>query len=102
MSNPDDRFPRALLSLSDSELTMLMAAAAPLPLVTRPAFLEAVAARAQCLPAIGPGSLHRLLREAQAEFLNGKPIDGTGKPPTPAISAQARPCRSGRPRKPSA
>ena len=89
-------FHRRLLALTDDQLARLMAAAAPLQLLDRPAFLETVAARVQALSEIGPGALHCLLREAQAEFLRAPALDGTGSaPPAGFVSRRRRAGRRG-------
>ena len=98
-----DQFPRPLLSLDDSQLAALMAASRPLQPADRSAFLQHVAANLP--PDVGPGSLHRLLRETQQAFLKTKALDGTMRPsmsappvePVKAVAATRT--GPGRPRK---
>ena len=99
MSDPTDSFPRSLLSLTDAELSTLMARRNRCRLPTGPPF-ETVAARLQRLPAIGPGSLHVLLREVQAEFLRTKsPFEDGGAKPMSAQNSRPWTRGPGRPRK---
>jgi hypothetical protein len=57
------------LPLSDDEISAIYAAAAPIPVEDRGPFLEAIAAALSAESAIGPGALHRLIRELQPRFL---------------------------------
>ena len=101
MPTAADSFPSSLLSLTDDQLSSLMAAAAPLQVADRRPFLELVAGNLETLPAVGPGSLHVLLREAQAAFLRAKAIDGTADTAKTMSAQNSRPWvrRPGRPRK---
>ena len=68
-----------LLSLSDDQLSAVMAASAQLQQPDRPLFLETVAAHLKCVPeGVGDGSVHRVLREVLGDFLRGRALDGTG------------------------
>jgi hypothetical protein len=59
------------IKLSDNELDAVMAAARPLPVEMRDAFLQAVArALRRCNGDIGPGLVHRVVRELQPEFFD--------------------------------
>jgi hypothetical protein len=61
-------FPAGLLSLSDSQLSAIMAAAHPLQPAARAGFLEAVAARLAGEPEPGDGTVARAARELQRQF----------------------------------
>jgi hypothetical protein len=61
----------ALLSLSDEEMAVIWAAAEPIPRHRRGDFLKAVANALAANPAVGPGNIHRAIRETQREFLSG-------------------------------
>ena len=61
-------------------------------------FLELVAANLQCQPQIGDGVVHRVLREAMAEFLRERPFDA--KPPAGEVRTRPwvrRPTKRRRP-----
>ena len=51
--------------LSDDELSAVLAAARPLAVERRDAFLQQVASSLQSCGEIGPGSVHRAIAEAQ-------------------------------------
>jgi hypothetical protein len=55
--------------LTDSELDSVMAAARPLPVERRDAFLQAVAGALQGCEVIGPGLVARICAEVQPRFL---------------------------------
>jgi hypothetical protein len=57
------------LSLSDDELAAVMQAAAPLPPRDREAFLVDVAGELANYPEIGPGVVHRVVRQIQRQHL---------------------------------
>lgn len=77
MSSPAaDDFP---ISLSDDEMDAVLRAAGALQYADRAAFLEMVAASLRYEPALGPGSVHRVVREAMGEFLRARPILEDGK-----------------------
>ena len=77
-------------SLSDDQLVALDRAAAALQVADREAFVQAVHDRLDG-QAIGPGSLHRALAAAQAEFLRARPLLPNGRPArAPYHSARAR------------
>src|SRR6516162_10472877 len=54
------------ISLSDSELSAVMAAAAPLQVLDRTAFLSSIAHRLRQEPEMGPGTVNRVIRELLA------------------------------------
>jgi hypothetical protein len=59
------------VSLDDDQLAIVMAAAQPLEPTARHAFLIAVAAElAKDSPELGPGSIHRLVREMQPRYFD--------------------------------
>jgi hypothetical protein len=60
---PPNGFPAGLLSLSDSQLSAIMAVAHPLAPAARSAFLEAVAARLAGVVELGDGVVSRCCRE---------------------------------------
>jgi hypothetical protein len=53
------------LALSDSELAAVFTAARPLPVERRDAFLQEVAALLRGSVAVGPGTVHRAIEQAQ-------------------------------------
>jgi hypothetical protein len=57
-----------LIALSDEQLAAVMAAAQPLALADRSAFLEDVAAALAALPTIGDGVVNRVVREVQPKY----------------------------------
>lgn len=61
--------PMPPIRLSDSELDAVMAAARPLPVARRDAFLQAVAAELQGRQ-IGPDLVHRICAEVQREYFD--------------------------------
>lgn len=67
------------LPLSDDQRAAVLRAAAPLQEPDREPFIQAVYDRL-CGQLIGPGSLHRALREAQAEFLRSRPVISAKQP----------------------
>jgi hypothetical protein len=56
------------IRLSDSELDAVMAAARPLPVESRDAFLQEVASLLRGCDEIGPGTVHRAIAMAQRRF----------------------------------
>jgi hypothetical protein len=56
--------------LSDSELDAVMAAARPLPVERRDAFLQAVASALQGCREVGPGVVYRVAAQVQREFFD--------------------------------
>lgn len=60
------------ISLSDQELSQIMAASAPLPPPQRPRFMQAVADRLAVYPEAsrGAGLVHRILVETQRKFFD--------------------------------
>jgi hypothetical protein len=59
-----------MLKLSDSELDVIFAAARPLQVEDRDAFLRAVAERLSSLPHLGDGLVFQICREVQREHWN--------------------------------
>jgi hypothetical protein len=57
------------IRLTDSELDAMMAAARPLAVERRDAFLQAVAAELRGCE-IGPGLVHRVIAQVQREFFH--------------------------------
>ena len=103
MSPPaNGSFPPALLSLSDGELSAVMAAAGGLQQCDRPAFLEMLAAHVAALPEVGPGVLHRCVRQILGDMRRSIARGGSYPPPErrPILSALTRKRGSvGRPRR---
>jgi hypothetical protein len=58
------------LHLSDSELDAVMAAARPLNVNVRDAFLQAVAAALAGCSEVGPGTVYRIVAETQRRFFD--------------------------------
>ena len=59
------------IRLTDSELDVVMAAARPLPVETRAAFLQDVAAAlANCNGNVGPGTIFRVCRDMQRKHFD--------------------------------
>jgi hypothetical protein len=58
--------PHEPISLSDAELSAIMAAATPLHPIDRSAFLSSVAHRLRHEPEMGPGTTNRIIRELLA------------------------------------
>lgn len=67
------------LQLDDRQMDALLAAAHPLPPDRRSAFLAACAQELAKLPAIGDGSVHRIVMAVQRQFW--RPIENRGRPP---------------------
>jgi hypothetical protein len=63
------------LPLSDADLAMLYALAAPIDQSRQPEFMEAVTSRLEASPpaAVGPGTLHRTARTVLADFWSPPP-----------------------------
>jgi hypothetical protein len=62
--------PHRILSLSDSALEQVMAAAHPLAPDQRGPFLEALAGRLSGVGEIGDGAVHRAIRELQRDYFD--------------------------------
>jgi hypothetical protein len=60
----------APLRLSDDELSAVMSAAASISVERRAAFLQQVARELANCPEIGPGVIHRIVRETQRAFFD--------------------------------
>jgi hypothetical protein len=60
---------RPLLSLSDDELNHIMAAAAPIPVDRRDAFLKQVVSSLAACKETGPDVVHRIAAATQKQFL---------------------------------
>ena len=70
-----------VVSLSDTELTAIMDAARPLAPGDRDAFLRSVAAElAQYPDELGPGVVHRLVREVQRRYFDPPSFVGCSAP----------------------
>jgi hypothetical protein len=70
------------VSLDDDQLAIVMAAAQPLEPTARHAFLIAVAAElAKDSPELGPGSIHRLVREMQPRYFDAPRLATTVSAP---------------------
>jgi hypothetical protein len=70
------------IRLTDSELDAVMAAARPLPVARRDAFLQEVAAELRHCNEIGPGVVHRVCAETQRRFFDPPDLgraSGSGK-----------------------
>jgi hypothetical protein len=69
-------FPSTLLTLSDHQLSIVMAAAHPLPRRAHQEFFEAVAARLSGVVEIGDGLVARTCRETQRGFFDPPQLIG--------------------------
>jgi len=58
------------ICLSDDELTAIFAAAKPIAVERRDAFLKQVAALLSGCVEVGPGTVHRAIEQAQREFFD--------------------------------
>jgi hypothetical protein len=68
------------ISLTDSELDAVMAAARPLAPCDRDAFLQHIAQVLTTMPMRGPGSVHRAIAELQRRYFVDPDLRvGTGK-----------------------
>ena len=78
------------LPLSDADLAMLYALAAPIDQSRQPEFMEAVTSRLEASPpaAVGPGTLHRTARTVLAELL--EPAAGSSAGQARAARASQR------------
>jgi len=56
--------------IQDDEMTLITDAARPLAVKDRDPFLHALAAELAKYPAVGPGLIHRLIRETQKQFFD--------------------------------
>jgi hypothetical protein len=65
-----DRRPSSPIALSDDELEAILAAARPLDVHVRDAFLQRVAASLRDCGEVGPGTVHRAIAQAQKEFFD--------------------------------
>jgi hypothetical protein len=70
-----------MLTLTDDQLDTVFAAAQPLDVADRAAFLQAVAAALRNRPEPGDGDVHRAVREAQRLYFRA-PLD-TAHAPVP-------------------
>ena len=70
MSTAADRLP----PLNPDLISAIHTAAAPLQVADRGPFLETIRDRLRGQTALGEGLLHRVLAEAQAEFLQARPL----------------------------
>jgi hypothetical protein len=80
---PDSTQPPGLpmppIHLSDSELDAVMAAARPLAVERRDAFLQAVAGALRGCGEIGPGVVHRVCAETQRAFFDPPDLSRPGR-----------------------
>jgi hypothetical protein len=65
------------IRLTDAELDAVMAAARPLAVDRRDAFLQRVASTLRDCVEVGPGSVHRAIAEAQREFFDAPVLEET-------------------------
>jgi hypothetical protein len=68
------------IRLSDSELAAVMAAARPLAVDVRDAFLQHVAAALASCAEIGPGTVYRVIAETQRKFFDPPDLRDEGAP----------------------
>lgn len=68
-------------ALSTAELDTIAAFAAPLTPTDREAFIDEVVGRLAAAAEIGPGLVHRTVREVQAKFVADRRVVGVGRPP---------------------
>ena len=68
--------PSTMLSLSDDELSALMAAARPIPARSRDQFLRDVVSELSKFPEIGPGIIARICARLQRDYLNAPSLRG--------------------------
>jgi hypothetical protein len=66
------------IALSDAQMNAILAAATPLQPRARQAFLREVAQLLQSEPALGDGSLHRLLVVVQRKHFDAPDLRGAG------------------------
>jgi len=59
-----------VISLTDDEMTLVTDACRLLAVKDRDPFLRALAAEIAKQPAVGPGLIHRLIRETQRQFFD--------------------------------
>jgi hypothetical protein len=64
------------IRLTDSELDAVMAAARPIAIGRRDAFLKAVASRLAGQGELGPGVVYRVVSETQRAFFDPPDLDG--------------------------
>jgi hypothetical protein len=69
-------FPHTLLSLSDAQISIIMAATRPLQAGDRPQFLEEIAGRLAGLNEIGDGTVARICRDLQRAYLVPQDLRG--------------------------
>jgi hypothetical protein len=67
------------IRLSDSELDAVIAAARPLDVGVRDAFLQAVAAALANCTDIGPGTIYRIVAETQRKFFDPSDLSQTSR-----------------------
>jgi hypothetical protein len=66
------------LRLTDDELDAVYAAARPIAVQARDAFLQALAQNLSSAGELGPGSLYRVIRETQRQFFDPPELTNTG------------------------
>jgi hypothetical protein len=79
------------LSVTDEQMNMILAPAAPLQLVDRGPFLEALALTLRSEPTVGDGVVSRCCRQLQHEFMRGRwPSDTETGPGAPNVLRKLR------------
>jgi hypothetical protein len=69
--------PAGLLALSDSQISIILTAASPLPRRVHQAFFEALAARLATVPELGDGIVNRCCRELQRTYFEPPDLVGS-------------------------
>jgi hypothetical protein len=67
------------IRLSDDELAAVMAAARPIAVERRDAFLLAVASALQACGEVGPGTVHRVCASLQRQFFDPPDLARVGR-----------------------
>jgi hypothetical protein len=75
-----------MIKLTDDELSAVMAAARPIAVERRDAFLQQVAAELRRCGEVGPGTVHRVVARAQREFFE-PPVALGGHEQVPLIGS---------------
>jgi hypothetical protein len=66
-----------MISLDDAEMRAILDGARPLPPRQRDGFLRAVASElSKCRGELGPGAIHRVVRETQRQFFDPPNLQG--------------------------
>ena len=64
-----------MISLTDEQMSAVLAASNLVPPDSRSAFLEHVAHELAAVPEVGDGALHRIVAEAQSRFFDAPALD---------------------------